>query len=543
MTGREAQTRRPIGMTRRQFMRRVVAWGGAGLLVLSPLPTLPGQRPAIVVADVRPYNTALLVSADEGAAITGIVTDGTILAWLDARGALYTRTLADGRETRLLDNTAARGQLALSGGTLVWIERGQGGAAVRGLRLSGGEPFTIASGPGERNSPAISGDLVVWREGRDGGWLIGGYDLGAQRALTLTTAPAARGTVAIADRVVIWEEYSGGRWHLIRRDLDAGQEAVLASGGEDLLDPALGAGVAAFVRRPAGRTAGSLVLRDLRSGQEQTLTAGHLVMRPRIAGDLVVWEDWRDGIPNIYAFDRASGKGFALARTEDARGPAIGGTVVAWLGTGQFSARVTAVRLVKTLPSDPQDPPTVSDPDVRYFAETKHNAAGAFRQFWSVNGGLAVFGYPLTEAFEETGTDRVKRQVQYFERAKLEANPQDPKQIALARLGAELTAGRLFAPIAAFDSTAEKAFFPQTGHSAGGWFLQYWQTRGGVNLFGFPLSEEIAESGRTVQYFERARFELVPGGTDANNGIALGQIGREALIKLGWLAPEQQPKP
>ncbi len=535
--------RRAIGGVTGPLARRAVALCCAGLLALSPLPGLPGQRSATVGADVRPYHTALLVSADEGAAITGIVTDGTVLAWLDARGALYTRTLADGREARLLDNTAARGQLALGNGVLIWIERGQGSVAVRGLRLAGGDPFTIAAGAGERNSPAISGDTVVWREGRGGGWTIGGYDLGGQRALTITTTPAARGIVAIAGRLVAWEEFRDGRWLLIRHDLDSGQETILASGGEDFLDPALGAGFAAFVRRPAGRTAGSLILRDLRSGQERTLTEGHLVMRPQIAGELIVWEDWRDGIPNVYAFDRASGKEFPLARTGDARDPAIGGTVVAWLGTGQFSARVTAVRLVKTLPSDPQDPPTVSDPDVRYFAETKHSTTGAFRQFWSINGGLAVFGYPLTEAFEETGADGVKRQVQYFERAKLEANPQDAKQIGLARLGAELTVGRQFAPVAAFDSTAERGYFPQTGHSVGGWFLQYWQERGGVNLFGFPLSEEITENGRTVQYFERARFELVPGGTDPNSGIALGQIGREALVKIGWLAPQQPPQP
>lgn len=536
-------TRRSIGEVTEPFARRAVALCCAGLLVLSPLPSFLGQRSATVGADVRPYNTALLVSADEGAAISGIVTDGTILAWLDARGALYTRTLADGKEARLLDNTAARSQLVLGNGVLVWVERGQGGVAVRGLRLAGGDPFTIAAGAGERNSPAISGNTVVWREGRGGGWLIAGYDLGGQRPLTLTATPAARGTVAVAERLVIWEEFRDGRWLLIRHDLDSGQETILTSGGEDFLDPALSAGFAAFVRRPAGRTAGALILRDLRSGQEQSLAEGHLIMRPQIAGDLVVWEDWRDGIPNVYAFDRASGKGFALARTEEARGPAIGGTVVTWLGTGQFSARVTAVRLVKTLPSDPQDPPTVSDPDVRYFAETKHSTTGAFRQFWSANGGLGVFGYPLTEAFEETGTDGVKRQVQYFERAKLEANPQDPKQIGLARLGAELTAGRTFAPVAAFDSTTERGYFPQTGHSVSGWFLQYWQARGGVNVFGFPLSEEITENGRTVQYFERARFELVPGGTDPNSGIALGQIGREALVKLGWLAPEQAPKP
>ena len=512
----------------------------AGLLIVSPLSGDPRWAAPQVSAEARPYNTALLVSADEGASIASIVTDGAALGWIDARGAIYVRTLADGRETRVLDGPASRSQLVIGNGLLAWIERGQGTVAVRELRL-GGDPFTIATGAVERNSPAISDNTIVWREAAGGAWQIAGYDLGAQRALAITTTPAARGTVAIADTTIAWEEFRNGRWTLISYDLNTRQEGTLTTGADEYLDPALGGGAAVFVRRVAGKTAGALVLRDLRSGQERVIAAGHLLMRPRIASDLVVWEDWRDGVPNIYAFDRASGKEFALARTEDARLLAIGGTVVAWIGRGQFSARVTAVRLVKSLPSDPQDAPTVSDPDVRYFAETRHSTAGAFRQFWSINGGLAVFGYPLTEAFEETAADGTKRQVQYFERAKLEANSQDTKQIALARLGAEITNGRPFPTIAAFDSTDERAYFPQTGHGSGGWFLQYWRDRGGVNVFGFPISEEVVENGRTVQYFERARFEFVPTGTDAASGIALGQIGREALVKLGWLAPEQKP--
>jgi beta propeller repeat protein len=512
----------------------------AGLLIVSPLSGDPRWAAPQVSAEARPYNTALLVSADEGASIASIVTDGSALGWIDARGAIYVRTLADGRETRVLDGPASRSQLVIGNGLLAWIERGQGSVTVRGLRL-GSDPFTIATGTIERNSPAISDNTIVWREAAGGAWQIAGYDLGTQRALAITTTPAARGTVAIADTTIAWEEFRNGRWTLISYDLNTRQEGTLTTGADEYLDPALGGGAAVFVRRVAGKTAGALVLRDLRSGQERVIAAEHLLMRPRIAGDLVVWEDWRDGVPNIYAFDRASGKEFALARTEDARLPAIGGTVVAWIGRGQFSARVTAVRLVKSLPSDPQDAPTVSDPDVRYFAETRHSTAGAFRQFWSINGGLAVFGYPLTEAFEETTAGGTKRQVQYFERAKLEANSQDTKQIALARLGAEITNGRPFPTITAFDSTDERAYFPQTGHGSGGWFLQYWRDRGGVNVFGFPISEEVVENGRTVQYFERARFEFVPTGTDAASGIALGQIGREALVKLGWLAPEQKP--
>src|SRR4051794_32881468 len=58
--------------------------------------------------------------------------------------------------------------------------------------------------------------------------------------------------------------------------------------------------------------------------------------------------------------------------------------------------------------------------------------------------------------------------------------------------------------------------FPQTGHQICGRFLDYWNTHGGLAQQGYPLSEEFTETsdltGRpyTVQYFERAVFELHP---------------------------------
>ena len=529
---------------RRGELRRYGGWRlatGALAAMLATGAALPWWQGGVlpVLAETRPYNTAPLTSFESGLGAESVVTDGTSVVWVDGNGVLFSRTLADGKETRLLETPAGRSQLALVGGVLVWVERDDAGSSIRGLRLGTGELFTIASGEGERNSPAIGIGTVVWRDARAGNWNIYAYDLDAQREFALTTVAAPRGAISVSGKNVVWEEYRSGRWSLVAYDLAERRETPLTTGTDDEVMPSVGTDALVFVRRQAGRSGGTLVLRDLASGQERQIVGGHLIQRPVIAANLVIWEDWRDGVPNIYAFDRATAKEFAIARTEDARNPAIGGTVVVWLNRGQFSARLTAVRLVKALPTDPQDPPTVTDPDVRYFAETKHNVSGAIRQFWFLNGGIATFGYPLSEPFEETGADGVKRQVQYFERAKLQVDPADPKVIAVARLGAESMAGRTFPTVEPFDSTDERAYFVQTGHSVRGWFLTFWEDNGGLAIFGYPISEEVQENGKTVQYFERARFELNPSADSARTGVVLGQLGREALLKLGWLVPEQ----
>jgi hypothetical protein len=60
-----------------------------------------------------------------------------------------------------------------------------------------------------------------------------------------------------------------------------------------------------------------------------------------------------------------------------------------------------------------------------YFPETKHTLTGPFLQFWKQGGGLAVFGYPISEPMVEKNADDGKQYtVQYFERTRLEYHPE-----------------------------------------------------------------------------------------------------------------------
>jgi len=71
-------------------------------------------------------------------------------------------------------------------------------------------------------------------------------------------------------------------------------------------------------------------------------------------------------------------------------------------------------------------------------------------------------------------------------------------------------------------------YFPETGQSLGGGFLSFWEARGGLELFGYPLTGEIQEGGITVQYTERARLEYRPDNPDPYT-VQLGRIGAELL--------------
>jgi hypothetical protein len=76
-------------------------------------------------------------------------------------------------------------------------------------------------------------------------------------------------------------------------------------------------------------------------------------------------------------------------------------------------------------------------PGCRAFPETQHQICEPFRSYWEGNGGLARFGYPITELLQEPVEGRVLT-VQYFERRRMELHPQNagtPYYVQLGLLG------------------------------------------------------------------------------------------------------------
>jgi hypothetical protein len=56
---------------------------------------------------------------------------------------------------------------------------------------------------------------------------------------------------------------------------------------------------------------------------------------------------------------------------------------------------------------------------------------------------------------------------------------------------------------------ASTKYFPETGHYLGEPFLSVFETNGGLQTWGPPITEAIEENGHPVQYFERARMECL----------------------------------
>lgn len=94
----------------------------------------------------------------------------------------------------------------------------------------------------------------------------------------------------------------------------------------------------------------------------------------------------------------------------------------------------------------PPDTGTGGDPGRLFFPETGHSLAYGFKEYWEQHGGLYVFGYPISEEFQERNPDTGQTYtVQYFERARFEWHPENrgtPYEVLLGRLGAAFATSR-----------------------------------------------------------------------------------------------------
>jgi len=204
--------------------------------------------------------------------------------------------------------------------------------------------------------------------------------------------------------------------------------------------------------------------------------------------------------------------------------------------------------------------------DQRCFPETGQCISGRIREFWEQNGGLPVFGYPITPQRAET-TVNGTFQSQWFERNRLELHPENaPPYDVLLGLAGDIRLrqeGRDWYTFPKADPSKQNVpggcvYYSETQHSVCGLFLTAYRSYGlnfpgvsGVSpeeslaLFGLPLSEamyETMEDGQTrvVQWFQRARFEEHPENVPPYN-VLFGRLGADILYT--YLNPPVTPTP
>jgi hypothetical protein len=165
-----------------------------------------------------------------------------------------------------------------------------------------------------------------------------------------------------------------------------------------------------------------------------------------LAAPFVAYFDAHGGLP-IYGYPLTEAEmegGYLVQYLERARleaHPEHAGTPYA-VQLGLLGVTLTAGRNFPPAPA--AEAPT--GPDRRYFPETRHTLRGPFLAYWQAHGGLAQFGYPLSEEVAERNpADGKTYTVQYFERNRFEYHPENrpPYDVLLGLLGRDALARRV----------------------------------------------------------------------------------------------------
>lgn len=159
--------------------------------------------------------------------------------------------------------------------------------------------------------------------------------------------------------------------------------------------------------------------------------------------------------------------------------------------------------------------PVASGEDELYFADTGHNLGTPFMTTWRTLGGLETFGAPLSEL---RYVEDVNESHQTFETLTLRYDPDMPEGSRI--LGLPLD-DRMIRSVVPSSSRSRGGSTPEVTGEIRAW----WESHGGEEIIGEPVSEAFTRDGVTTQAFENGIID------HANDGaIGLRRIGRQWII-------------
>ena len=518
------------------------------------------------------------------------VTDGEWVVWLsDQPGSIHellVQRLATSEVAKIAEGLILRGGYDIDRGVVVWSEPVAGcqnqigetcNQNVYARDLATGNVVDVAATGDVEEFPVISGSLVVWNAWDGESWHVRARDVATMsEPFTIfsenqTTAIEKYEFPVVSGHLVAWVTYwddgnpeTSPDWRLWVHDVHTYGPPLLVGEGLGMIDDFdLAGSTLVYVASGVG-----LVAIDVTT-MATTPVAGY-VTDVTTDGRYVTWRAGKgpDNDPSngtdLWIHDLATGATFTVATGDRyVSSPHLGKPWLVWEQGGlpfpddEYPHDIHAAPLADLLPSGRRPPADVPIPKIVYYPETGHYLGWQFRTYWEGNGGLSVFGYPLTEEYEERSADTGQfHTVQFLERQRFEWHPENagtPYVVLLGRLGYEdaLARGLLdsepFQPILRDIVRGDCVWFGETRQMVCTDFIRYWRGHGldfgdegttyreSLALFGFPISQPYIhpDTGLLTQYFERAVFELHPDNPDPYR-VLLRRLGADALDARGW---------
>lgn len=160
-----------------------------------------------------------------------------------------------------------------------------------------------------------------------------------------------------------------------------------------------------------------------------------------------------------------------------------------------------------------------------------HNINDKMLNFWHDNGGMSIFGYPVSPRFYEVSLEGEMIEVQYFERARLEYRVDKagtPEEMQTGCLGKEISITGSHIPSLPSGLDGEQVIFG-AGLSVPRRFFDFWEANGGPDILGQPISPVLQDATTSspvwIQYFEKACLEYHPRLAGTVYAVQVSRLG------------------
>jgi lipoprotein-anchoring transpeptidase ErfK/SrfK len=171
-----------------------------------------------------------------------------------------------------------------------------------------------------------------------------------------------------------------------------------------------------------------------------------------------------------------------------------------------LTAMVLALLMLSSIGTLSAQAQAVAPKKQLYFTETGQTVNGPFLAYWLTQQSAERTGLPISSSVKHDD-----RWTQWFEYTRLEIHHftgiESGVNVHVAELGRSYAESvgytrwhPAFKPITRAAEGAQ--FFPETGHSLAGGFLNVWHGPGVAGQLGKPISEEFRSNGTTYQFFE-----------------------------------------
>ncbi|WP_165394850.1 PKD domain-containing protein [Methanofollis fontis] len=232
---------------------------------------------------------------------------------------------AAAREIPICTNNSSQVLPDIDGELIVWMDYRNGNYDIYLYNLTSGEERPICTDPADQWDPVISENWIVWDDERNGNHDIYLYDLSTGQEMEICTERHAQRHPAVNEGQIVWQDLRHGSYTIYTYDFTL-KEDVKVSDHYGTVHPDINDEWLVY------ESGGDIYAWYIPTGRYVRLSIPDEQNHPKIWGDRVVWTDYREVTQSdIYMYDLTTENETPICTNNSSQAmPAIDGDLITW---------------------------------------------------------------------------------------------------------------------------------------------------------------------------------------------------------------------